>query len=284
MVDLSIIIVNWNTKYLLKKCLSSLFKHTQDAAGTGFSYEVFIVDNGSSDGSPDMVKEAFPSVTLLCNQKNLGFSKANNQAIPLTSGRYILLLNSDTELISDALQKMVSFMDQHPSAGICGTKLLNSDGTRQYSCDTFPRAPLMMFRDKILDRFTRPGEIPWQNRMTQWDFHENFAVDYVIGAVLLIRRETLEQIGMLDEQFFMYAEDIDWCYRAALAGWKTHYLGEVSIYHHNRGSSEQSATLSSQLQHLRAKSLLKFYQKHYGWGSALILQGILLFKHGIKKT
>jgi len=266
MTDLAVIIVNWNTRELLRTCLSSLYQYT-----TGISYEIVVVDNGSADGSSDMVKKHFPDVRLMRNQENLGYSQANNQALRRASSRYMLLLNSDTALKDNALQGMVFFMDTHPSVGIAGTKLLNPDGSRQYSCDLFPRTALAMLRDKILDTFFSTKRITWPERMTEWDFNGNFAVDYVIGAVLLIRRETLEQIGLLDEQFFMYAEDIDWCYRAALAGWKTYYLGAMSIYHCNRGSSETSQALSFKLQQLRGKSLQQFYRKHYGLFSSWLI-------------
>ena len=273
MKDLSIIIVNWNTCDLLQQCLSSLFERTHQA-----TYEVFVVDNGSSDGSIDMVSQHFPTVLLIQNQENFGFAKANNQALRLFSGRYALLLNSDTVITDHALTDMVAFMDTHPSAGIAGTRLLNPDGSRQYSCDDFPRKPLIMVRDKLRDTLFPGNQANWEHREERRDFNSNFAIDYVIGAVLLIRRETLNQIGLLDEQFFMYTEDIDWCYRAALTGWQTYYLGTISIYHHNRGSSEKTLTLSSNLEKLRNDSLQKFYQKHYGTLSALIMHTVLFAK------
>lgn len=271
MRDISVIIVNWNTRELLQTCLRSIVTYTPGTT----NYEIIVVDNGSTDGSPEMVVQCFPDVTLIRNRDNLGFAKANNQAIEVSTGRYIVLLNSDTELSSDALTAMISFMDAHPSAGMCGTKLLNADGTRQYSCDLFPRKPLRMVREKLRDTLKSSHDSnSWRNRMAAWDFDSNFVIDYVIGAVLLIRRGALEQIGMLDERFFMYAEDIDWCYRAFLKGWQTYYLGTISIYHYNRGSSEKSPELSARLHTLRRKSLLHFYRKHYGKVNALLLQGI----------
>jgi GT2 family glycosyltransferase len=276
-VNLSVIIVNWNTRDLLQKCLFSLYQHTK-----GISFEVFVVDNGSADGSPEMVGQLFPSVHLIRNTENLGFSKANNQAICLTSSRYVLLLNSDTELTSNVLQEVVLFMDNHPSVGISGTRLLNEDGTLQYSCDLFPRTPLKLLCDKIADICYPGSTITRKGKIALWNYSQNFAVDYLIGAMLLIRRETLDQIGLLDEQFFMYAEDIDWCYRAALAGWETYYLGEISICHYNRGSSEKTPEVSSYLQTLRDQSLLKFYKKHYGVFAAFILNIIIRLKRGIQ--
>ncbi len=278
MKDISIIIVNWNTQELLYNCLSSLYQHTK-----GIFFEVFVVDNGSSDGSPEMVAQHFSSVNIIRNHANLGFAKANNQALLEVSGRYILLLNSDTELINNAPQEMAAFMEQHPTVGIAGTQLLNPNRSRQYSCDRFPRRPLVMLRDKIMENLSGSHQRGWQERLSIWDFDENFMVDYVIGAALMIRRETLEQIGLLDEQFFMYAEDIDWCYRTALEGWETYYLGRISIYHHNRGSSEKSSEAAARLQYLRKKNLLKFYRKHYGILAACTLRIILFLKTLLKK-
>jgi len=272
-IDLSVIIVNWNTRDLLHVCLKSLYHYTH-----GMTVEVFVVDNGSNDGSADMVAHQFPQVILLRNQDNVGFPRANNQALRQASGRYLLLLNSDTALKANALQKLVTFMDAHPTAGIAGPKLLNPDDSRQYSCDMFPRTPLTMLRDKLLENFFPTKHPRWSTRMEHLNFHEHFLVDYVIGAVFIIRRTTVEQIGLLDEQFFMYAEDIDWCYRAALAGWKIYYVGQVAVYHYNRGSSEKSPEQSSRLQAMRAKSLRLFYRKHYGRVNAFLLLVIMTLK------
>ncbi|MBD3307451.1 glycosyltransferase [candidate division KSB3 bacterium] len=279
MVDISVVIVNWNTNALLQRCLESLRRYALSEEEGEFAVELWVVDNGSSDGSPEMVAQQFPTVRLIRNEANLGFAQANNLALPHTTGRYMLLLNSDTELQSGVLQEMVTFMVQHPAVGIAGPKLLNPDGTPQYSCDAFPRRPFTLLRDKLgkilFQGKTRSGE---RERMAPESADEPVAVDYVIGAALLIRRETYEQIGGLDERFFMYAEDIDWCYRAAQAGWSTAYVGNVSLYHLNRGSSDASPELAARLARLRATSLLQFYRKHYGVLSALLMQVILFFK------
>ncbi len=265
MLDLSIIVVNWNTRELLKQCLTSVIEQTQQLA-----YEIFVVDNASSDGSIAMVERDFPDVHLIKNDRNLGFSKANNQALVKASGRYLLLLNSDTRITENAFWPMIQFLDAHPSVGMAGPQLLNPDGTRQESCDDFPRRPMTLLRDKILDALQLQNHITRAGKMRRWDYSNNFSVDYLIGAVLLVRRETFEQIGGLDEQFFMYAEDIDWCYRSVRAGWQNYYLGEICVYHHNRGSSEKTTGQAKTLHQLRTKSLLKFYRKHYGiistWG------------------
>jgi GT2 family glycosyltransferase len=275
MDDLSIIIVSWNTSDVLRQCLASVFAHTRDLA-----YEVFVVDNASSDNSADMVAREFPSVCLLKNSENLGFATANNQALLKAAGRYLLLLNSDTAIVDNAFGAMIRFLDAHPTVGLAGPQLLNPDGTRQYSCDCFPRRPLTLLRDKFLDRCRPHNRLTRAGKMRAWDYARHFSVDTLIGAVLLIRRETFARIGLLDEQFFMYAEDLDWCYRSAQAGWQNYYLGEVRVYHHNRGSSEKTAAQAQQLTQMRADSLLKFYAKHYGWFSALLMRLILSSRSG----
>jgi GT2 family glycosyltransferase len=269
MTDVAVIIVNWDTRELLRGCLASVYQHT-----SGILFETWVVDNGSSDGSAEMVAQQFPQAHLIRNQENVGFSKANNQALRQASARYLLLLNSDTALRDNVLPQMVAFLDAQPSVGIAGTRLLNSDGSWQASCDYFPRAPFAMLRDKI----SASRRMRWKNRMTRRDVSTNFAIDYIIGAVLMIRRDTMQQIGLLDEEFFMYAEDIDWCYRAAQAGWVMYYLGELAVYHHNRGSSQKSPEQAQRLQRLRDDSLLRFYRKHYGNITAWMMCGIFLLK------
>jgi len=269
MTDVAVIIVNWNTRELLRQCLASVYQHT-----TGVAFEVWVVDNASTDDSAEMVAQEFPQARLIRNAENVGFAKANNQALQQALARYYLLLNSDTALQDNAIAQMVAFLDAHPTVGIAGTRLLNSDSSWQGSFDDFPRTPLAMLWDKLSpSRRTR-----WNNRMTRHDVTTNFAVDYLIGAVFMIRRETMQQIGLLDETFFMYAEDIDWCYRAAQAGWTTYYLGELAVYHHNRGSSRKSPEQARRLQRLRDDSLLRFYRKHYGLCSFFSMTCVLFIK------
>jgi len=240
------------------------------------TYEIFVVDNASSDGSVEMVEQEFPAVHLIKNQENLGFSKANNQALVKASGRCLLLLNSDTRITNNAFYQMMQFMEMHPSIGMAGPQLLNPDDSHQYSCDYFPRHPFTLLRDSILDHWHPHNSITRTGKMRNWDYSKNFSVDYLIGAVLLVRGETFKQIGGLDEQFFMYAEDIDWCYRSVQAGWQNYYLGETFVYHYNRGSSEKTAELAQRLTRLRTNSLVKFYKKHYGSMATWFFKHIIL--------
>ena len=273
MPDLSVIIVNWNTRKLLRQCLNSIKRWTH-----ALTYEIVVVDNGSADGSPEMVTREFPRIHLIRNQNNVGFARANNQAISHTSGRSVLLLNSDTALQENSCKAMVDFMDAHPPVGLAGARLVNPDGTHQESCDLFPRRPWQLARDKLLDAWKPANAATRTGQRARWQYTRNFAVEYVTGAALMIRRKTLEDIGGLDERFFMYAEDIDWCYRAAAAGWQVYYLGTVSLIHSNRGSSQASPELAARLEKLRRDSLLQWYRKHYGYIAYLLMKIVMAVK------
>jgi N-acetylglucosaminyl-diphospho-decaprenol L-rhamnosyltransferase len=252
-VDLSIIIVNWNTRELLAQCLQSVESTIQNAR-----FEVFVVDNASSDGSVTMVRARFPSTHVLVNPQNIGFVRANNQAIDRCKGRYVLLLNSDTKILPGALDEMVRFMDAHPRAAIAGARLLNPDDTFQASHSPFPtlwREFLMLSglgRRLVSPRYPSYGpevEVGPQR------------VDYVEGACLLIRRETIGQVGKLDERIFMYAEEVDWCYRCAQMGWEVWYLPQVTIVHYGGQSTKKRAgPMEAELY----RSRIYFFRKHYG--------------------
>lgn len=273
MPDASIIIVNWNTRDLLRQCLTSVMAHTRRV-----TYELFVVDNASADDSVAMVERDFPAVRLIKNAHNRGFSAANNQALNTAGGRALLLLNSDTRLAEDGISALAEFLEGHPRAGMVGPRLLNPDGSRQYSCDCFPRRPATLLRDKLIDAFRPDNHVTRKGRMQAWNYDTAFQVEYLIGAALMIRRDAFEQIGLLDERFFMYAEDIDWCYRSAQAGWQNWYLGDAQVYHQNRGSSQKTPEQSRRLSQLRTDSLIAFYRKHYGAPAAWSMRAICALK------
>jgi N-acetylglucosaminyl-diphospho-decaprenol L-rhamnosyltransferase len=263
-IDLSIIIVNWNTCNLLVKCLDSIFETVRASA-----YEIIVVDNSSTDDSVEMVHTRFPSVRLIANQQNVGFTQANNQALAASCGRYVLLLNSDTEVQPGALNAMVRFMDGHPAAGAAGAHLLNPDGSFQASHTDFPT----LWREfLILSSLGRallcpsyPSYGPEVEKGPQ-------RADYIEGACLLVRRKAVEQVGGLDEGFFMYAEEVDWCYRMKQAGWEVWYLPKVRIIHHGGGSSRQRKTrMEAELY----RSRIRFFRKHYGGGQAICLKALI---------
>ena len=253
MPNLSIIIINWNTHDLLGDCLESIEQNRD-----GLDVEVIVVDNASTDGSQEMVQNRFPYVKLLQNRKNLGFARANNQGLSISRGRFIMLLNSDTLLQPGALFTMVSFMDMHSDVGIVGAELLNRDGTLQPSWAKYPSLLSELLGANFRGRkqfYTKDGSPAYE-------------VDWVGGACLLIRRSTMEQVGNLDERFFMYSEELDWCYRTRLLGWKICYLPGASVIHLS-GQSSRHASQKMKVQLYKSKLL--FFCKHYGRQRTILL-------------
>jgi N-acetylglucosaminyl-diphospho-decaprenol L-rhamnosyltransferase len=261
-VDVSAIIVNWNTRDLLVQCLQSLHDTTGDQ-----DLEVIVVDNASSDGSPEMVRKRFPQVKLIENQENVGFAQANNQAIKRCRGHYMLLLNSDTQVLPGSLDKTVRFMDEHPRTGITGVRLLNPDRTFQASYTPFPTLwqefLMLSGLGRSLIRPTFPSCAPETGKGAQQ------IKGYVEGAYLMARREAVDQVGGLDERIFMYAEEVDWCYRFAQAGWEVWYLPDVAIVHYGGQSSKQrQGRMEAELY----RSRVYFFHKHYGLVEAQLLR------------
>lgn len=258
MVDLSIIIVSWNTRELLRECLLSLYRHTTDIA-----FEVFVVDNNSSDGSAEMVRNNFPKVILIENAENAGFSKANNQAIKLSKGRYIALLNPDTVLIEDVFSPLIKYADLNEKIGAIGPKILSRDGeTIQYACAR--RLPNLYFD------FCRLSGLNWrfpQSRLlgreviSYWDHYSSRYVEALSGACMVVRRPAIENVGLMDESQFMYGDEIDWCRRLLDNGWGVYYYSGASIIHYGGESSKQVSKFSS----IEAeKAMRNYYKKHNG--------------------
>jgi N-acetylglucosaminyl-diphospho-decaprenol L-rhamnosyltransferase len=251
-LNLSIVIVSWNARDLLKACLRAVFD-TLDVPRT----EVIVVDNGSDDGSVEMVRAHFPQVRLIENRQNLGFARANNQAIIGSRGRYVLLLNSDTEVKPGALSKMVRFLDTHPNVGIVGPRLLNTDGSFQGSCADFPTlwGEALLLLGDVSQRLRGPS-YPYKppSRLTR-------SVDWVSGACLMIRRDVIATVGLLDEAFFFYTEETDWCFRVKQAGWLVMHQPEAVVVHHGGGSSGRA---SLQKRRRLYASKRQLFTKHYG--------------------
>ncbi len=255
MLDLSISIVSYNTRELLRNCLKSIFETTK-----GIEFEVIIVDNNSRDGSQEMVAKEFPQVKLIANDSNRGFAGANNQAIKESKGRHILLLNSDTIVLEDTLEICCSFMDEHLEIGLLGCKLLNPDGTLQHSCRGFPSFLTLFFESTFLDQiFPRHGVIG-RYQMRYWDHDEIREVDQPMGAFMMVRREAIEEVGYMDEGYFMFFEEVDWCYRIKDKGWKIVFIPQAEIIHYG-GQSIRKAQLS--MFFAWHKSRLRFFAKRY---------------------
>jgi len=247
-VDLSIIIVNWNTRELLAQCVESIVASRESqVAGSGnqpatcnlqpVTYEVFVVDNASTDGSAQMVRGRFPWVRLMANTENVGFAAANNQAILRSRGCYVLLLNSDTEVYPGALETMVQFMEKHPRAGGCGPRLLNADGSLQTSCYPMLTPERQFWRLLFLERLWHRATYAQE----RWDWQTPRPVEVIKGACFLLRRTALEQVGLLDEGYFMYTEEFDLCYRLAQAGWQLWWVPQAVVKHYGEASSKQMA-------------------------------------------
>ena len=235
-MDLSISVISWNTRDLLRDCLKSIYSRAPKA-----SFEILVVDNESSDGSQEMIREKFPQIRLIENKNNLGFARANNQAIKRSSGKYELLLNPDTLVLENALEIMMDFMEKNPRVGMCGCRLLSEDGSVQPSCGRFPGLFTVFLHMTKLNYFY-PGN-RFSRRFMGAGLEEGEAreVDWVTGACLLVRRQAVEEIGLLDERFFMYCEDLDWCRRMKNAGWKICYLPRAKVIHYCSQSYEKGS-------------------------------------------
>jgi GT2 family glycosyltransferase len=266
-MDLSIIIVNWNVKDLLRHCLQSLLE--ADHFAPNLTSEIIVVDSASGDGSPQMVCETFPQVRLIASAENLGYARGNNTGVAAAQGRFLLLLNPDTVVETNALAEMVAYLDHHPEGGALGPQLLWPEGTVQSSRRRFPTLGSLFWESTLLEQWFPHNR--FQHRYHLADVAPNHpqTVDWVVGAALLIRRETWAQVGPIDENFFMYFEETDWCRRAMAAGWQIHYLPTAKIIHYEGKSSEQviaARTLRFQL------SKLHYTRKYFGRGWAVALR------------
>jgi GT2 family glycosyltransferase len=251
----SIVIVNWKTPELLAKCLRSIEK---DA---GFSqFEIHVVDNASCDQSLSILAKDFPYVKARANQDNIGFSKACNQVIPETKGESILLLNPDTVIDDNAISKLWQFMESNPQVGAVGPKVLNDDGTLQLACRrSFPTVSAALFRLTYLSIIFPRHKLFSKYNMTYADPSACIEVDALSGACMMVRRQAIDQIGLLDEDIFMFGEDIDWCWRIKEASWQVYYLPQAVVYHTHGAASRLRPVGASIDLH---KGMAVFYRKH----------------------
>ncbi len=256
MLDLSIIIVNWNTRSIVCDCLRSIYQQ-----GGEIDLEVIVIDNASTDGSVEMVKKDFPQVTLIENSQNRGFAAANNQGIAISKGRYVLLLNSDTIVLDNAIAKTVAFADSHPEAAVVGCRVLNPDRTLQPTCFMFPSILNMLLSSTYLYKLFPKSKFFGRERMTWWDRSDVREVDVVTGCFMLVRQDAIKKVGSMDEQFFIYGEETDWCYRFKQANWKILFAPGAEIIHLGGQSAKKRAT--TMVVQLR-KSILQFMKKHRG--------------------
>lgn len=263
-VQTSIIIVSWNTSQLLEQCLSSIYSHPPAC-----QFDVWVVDNASTDGSAAVVRERFPNVSLIENASNLGFAAANNQAIRKASGGYLILLNPDTLVERDALTNLVEFMQGSPDAGAAGPYLLNPDRTLQESCYPLPTLGRELWRLFHLDQLVPYGTYA----MDQWRSNRPRTVGAVKGACMILRGTALDQVGHFDEDYFMYTEEVDLCFRLKKADWNTYWVPSAKIVHLGGQSTRQSP--SSMFLALYQSKLI-FFRKNHGRVAAPLYKMILI--------
>ena len=274
-MDVSIIIVNYNTKKLTMECIQSIYH-----SNMLFQYEILLVDNNSTDGTVEAVESQFPNVKIIANTENVGFSKANNQAIRLSIGRYILLLNSDTIVKYRTIDAMIQFMDEHLNIGASGCKVVLPDGSLDKACHRgFPTPSASFYYISGL-----AGRFPTSARFNSYhlghlNMNEIHEVDCLVGAFMLVRREAILQVGLLDETFFMYGEDIDWCYRIKEAGWKIYYYPHTEIVHY-KGASSRKKPFKIVYEFHRAMYL--FHKKHFASKYSLLVNLAVYSGVGLK--
>lgn len=278
-IDVSLVIVSYNTREITRKCLECVRKYAK-----GISHEVFVVDNASSDGSADMVAMEFPWATLIRMRQNKGFAGGNNPALRQASGKYILLLNSDAFLSEGALSKSIRYMDQNPRTGVLGCKLTNPDGSLQPSARSLP-SPLnkILHVTGLASRFSK-SKFFGRADFSWWDHSEPRTVGWVVGAFLMIRHQTLEEIGILDERYFLYFEEIDYCLTARRAGWDVVFYPHVQVVHLGGQSSvatnEKISSKGKQSISIRLTSEFRFYRKCHGWAHVLMAASIEFIWNG----
>jgi GT2 family glycosyltransferase len=298
MPELGIVVVSYNTRELLRDCLRSVY-----ASQVDFTFEVCVVDNASRDSSAKMVAEEFPQARLIANEKNLGYPTANNQGLkafgftphqtspqrgegqgtdtthswsPSRPPRFALLLNSDTEVPPDALAAMLKFVDDHPDVGVAGPKLVRPDGSLDLACRrSFPTPEISFYRMIGLSRLFPGSRRFGRYNLTYLDPDQVTEVDSVVGAFMLVRGEAIQQVGLMDESFFMYGEDLDWAYRIKDAGWKVYYNPAVTVLHVKKASTRQNPR--AQVEFYRAMDI--FYRKHFAaetpwWLHSLIVSAV----------
>lgn len=280
--DLSLVIVNWNVRDLLRRCLASIAGSDDvfvaglaapPAASGRWRAEVIVVDNASADGSATMLAQQFPWVRTIANTTNAGFTRANNQGLAASRGRYVLFLNPDTELSPPALATMLRFAETHTEVGIVGPQLRYGDGSPQSSRRRFPTLATFFLESTVVQQWWPRNRVLTRYYVLDRRDDETSRVDWVVGACMLVRRALLDQIGGFDEGFFMYSEELDLCRRAVDRGWQVVYLPEAVVTHHEGKSSEQVVAA----RHIRFHtSRVRYVRKYHGALAAALVRGFLL--------
>jgi N-acetylglucosaminyl-diphospho-decaprenol L-rhamnosyltransferase len=287
-IDLSIVIVNWNVCELLRRCLHSILDHAvpetklpgvwrlESPSWPTYRVELLVIDSASSDDSVAMVRHEFPAVRLYASETNVGYTGGNNLGIRESRGRYVLVLNPDTEVLGDALSAMVAYMERHSDVGVLGPQLLWPDGGIQSSRRSFPSLKTAWIESTFLQK--RCPDHPVLRRYYLEDTPDDAIgqVDWVLGACLMVRRAVIEQVGGFDDTFFMYSEELDWQKRIKAAGWKIVYYPQARIVHYEGKSSEQVGALT----HIRfQRSKVHYFRKYHGSLAAHLVKSWLMFHY-----
>jgi hypothetical protein len=273
MTDLTVVVVSWNVRDLLRRCLQSVLAAADRPEPGRLSVQIVVVDNSSRDGTPSMVAAEFPQVRLLANDQNRGFTAANNQGLAVAEGRYLMLLNPDAEVGADALTILIQTLEADPRAGAAGPRLCYPDGRLQPSRRRFPTLATALMESTIVQQWWPDNRVLRRYYMADLPEDETQQVDWLVGACLLVRRTVYEQVGGLDEGFFMYSEELDWCRRIKDAGWQILYVPAATVIHHEGKSSEQVVPA----RHIYFQSSkVRYFRKHHGRLAAEFLRLFLL--------
>ncbi|MGB8225639.1 MAG: glycosyltransferase family 2 protein [Sedimentisphaerales bacterium] len=270
-MDVSIIIVAWNVREILYNCLKSVYEQIRE-----INFEVIYVDNASEDGSIEMVAKEFPEVKVIKNAENRGFIKANNQGIEIAKGRYVLLLNSDTIVLDNAITKMIKFADSQPQAAVVGCRVLNPDRTLQRNCFMYPSLLNMFLSATYLYKIFPGSKFFGREQMTWWDFNSIREVETVCGSCSLVRKKAIEQVGLMDERYFVYGDDPDWCYRFGKNGWKIMFIPDGRIIHYGGQTTRQMARRFRLQLHGSGLIFMKLHRNKLSFPVARLLTALFL--------
>lgn len=254
-VEISIVIISWKMRDLLERCLKTIYDFTKNV-----TFEIIVVDNNSLDGTSEMIQNDFPEVRLIKNSENKGVAPARNQGISKTSGKYILILDADMELVENSIKQLYDFMESNPAAGIVGCKLVDKDFNLQFSCKRFPTITAFLFRRLEWIDSIKNSKTLKHHTMQDWDHNGIREVDYLIGACQFFRKEVVDKIGMYDDKIFYGPEDIDFCLRIWKAGWKVYYYPFTKIIHHEQRITKKNLFSKISMKHFAG--IFYLYRKY----------------------
>jgi len=267
-MKLSIIIVSWNTAEILDNCLRSVKEQVEIA-----DYEIIVIDNNSEDDSVQLIKTKYPNVNIIENKKNLGFAAANNQGIKFASGEYFLFLNSDTIVLGQAIDKTLAYLSSKLQTGMVSCKILNADRSLQTNCSMFPSILNLFLFTFGLSRLFPRNKFFGREKISWWTYESNLDVDVLSGCFMLVRSEVIQQVGGMDAEFFMYSEEVDWCYRIKQAGWDIKYFPGAEIIHLGGASA---AKLGASRALIKDRSSIRYMKKHWRLPARIIGYALMI--------